>query len=195
MTKSVVAAMLLFVFVLPVFAEDGDFLSWWEQVATPEQFKQGENSYYRKLLKLKFTGLAEYRGPVSKPTTVGKTIEKVFVLYSDKRSSILLATPKNILKGMDEGSGAFYAAYGKCSRDKAWIVLLPENRWTEVEVNPYCAESYAPEEIDILLYWSSGHERPFVEFVTNGPACIPGYLYGFEKKTQRYRLLAEKCGG
>lgn len=195
MIRLVISALLMLVLALPAFAEDSDFVSWWKQVATPEQFKQGENRYYHKLLKLKFTGLEEYRGPVGKPTTISKGIENVFVLFSDKRSTILLAAPKDITKGMEVGSEAFYAAYSKCSGDKAWLVLLPENRWTEVEVNPYCSESYGPDEIDILLYWAAGHERPFVEFVTNGPACIPGYLYGFEKKTRRYRLLAEQCGG
>jgi hypothetical protein len=83
----------------------------------------------------------------------------------------------------------------KCSGDRAWLVALPENTWTETDLNPYCTMNYDEGQIQIDLYWMRFSTRPFIDIVTNGPGCVPHQLYGWDRASRRYILLSLKCTG
>ncbi len=141
----------------------------------------------------KNSNVQDKRRAVRKPLAITKGVEAVLHLHAQKNMTILLMTPVNIMKNITTVDDRYYEAMQKCSGDRSWIVLAPENVWSEVDLNPYCAESYGEDEISFVLYWVDSGGKPFIDIVTNGPACASHKLYGWDRKGGKYVLKADKC--
>ena len=181
------------------FGDEKEFESWWTQAETlrppsPEQLKEGAR-YYQKMIKLKFTDLKKYSAPIRKPKALKNPMGEVFLLFEERESVVLLITPENIVKGAKVGDKNADLIMSKCNSDKSLIATLPENSWSEIDLSPYCLEFYGfnRKDIDIQLYWVGYFQKPLIEIITNGPACVPHDLYGWDVKMKRYRKIAQKC--
>ena len=69
----------------------------------------------------------------------------------------------------------------------------PFAAWGEVSLNPYCDETYGPDEVDLALYWLPGAEWPLIDVTINGPACVPSDLLRHDPAAGRYVLAREAC--
>lgn len=150
---------------------------------------------YRNKISLKFDSLPAYSKDVRKPPEIEGEIESVLVLWSQANTTILMATPKNNMKEMTLLNEEYAQALKQCSEDRSWLILLPENEWIEIELNPYCTMHYGEDQILIDLYWADSSKRPFVDIVTNALTCVPHHLYGWDGKSRTYVLKSVKCTG
>lgn len=180
---------------LPVSGAEERFIRLWsnhdEQIMVDDYYEGG----YRKKTVFDFPSLPEYGGGLEKPPFVKSQIEAVFLLYSRKSLTILLVTPGNSMKNVTALNDEFRRAITQCRDDKSWIVTLPANRWTEIDLNPYCSMMYEERQIRIILYRTVSSFRPLIEIVTGGLACEPHYLYGWDRKSRGYELKSAKCTG
>ena len=110
---------------------------------------------------------------------------ETYILPGDKGISIFLKIPT--VKADEE--------YTQCLKKKAILKASANEPGLKIDLNPYCSESYGANEVDFSLYWVSLKEKPIVELVTNGPACVPASLYVYDKTKKSYMPAAEKCGG
>lgn len=177
------------------FAGEKEFIAWWKNDGLQEKAADG-SKYFRKKIELNFNALEEEKiRTIKKPVAVKKDIERVLLLYKQKNLTLLLITPPNIMKNETTIDEQYYETMRKCADDRSWIVAVPGNAWSEVDLNPYCKDSYGEDEIGIILYWVGGANRPLIEIVTNGPACVPHQLYGWDRKANKYILKEIKCTG
>jgi hypothetical protein len=178
-----------------VLAGDRQFVEQWKNYDEQIQVSRDLDRLYEKKIRKHFYSLTEYEGQLTPPPGVDREIEDVLLLYSQENMSILLATPKNVMKNRSTLNEDYKKARTMCGEDKSWLVLLPENAWSEVDLNPYCTMDYDEEGILFDLYWTGSTIRPFVDIVTNGLTCVPHRLYGWARKTGRYEPIAVKCTG
>jgi hypothetical protein len=86
-----------------------------------------------------------------------------------------------------------------CSQNKSFIFSGNPSQlihWSPpLKINPLCEESYHPGEVDITLYYRNDSPHPVIEVVTNAPACVPNYVYGFDVKDKVYKLADFFCSG
>lgn len=179
----------------PLQARELPFVRWWN--SSDEQIQvYDERHPYRKKIGMDFDSLSEYPGKVAPPEGIGESrIGRALVLLSKPKKKILLVTPKNIMGDKIFLNEEFRQTMKKCTGDRAWLVVLPENSWTETDLNPYCTMSYDEGQIRIDLYWMRLSTTPFVDIVTNGLHCIPHQLYGWDRAFREYVLLSQKCTG
>ena len=111
---------------------------------------------------------------------------KIYTLPGDKDISIILEIPFPKPGQTDTDS---------CISNKSKLKVSKNETGLLIDLNPYCGESYGPDEVDIALYWISIKEKPIIEIGTNGPACVPNMLYVYNKDKGKYELAAEQCGG
>ncbi len=183
-----------FVLAGPVFAGEKQFIEWWKNY-DEQILVSGFEQNYRKKIELRFDSLNAYKGRIYPPRTVGNEVETGLVLYSQRNYTILLVTPKNIMKNMAALNEDYKQTMMKCADDKSWIVTLPENEWSEINLNPYCTMDYGEDAIRVDLYWTRSSTRPLIDIVTNTLTCIPHDLYGWDRKTSHYMLKSSKCTG
>lgn len=143
-----------------------------------------------------FNSLTEYRERLTPPDGLGENlIGKAFIITARPERTILLVAPKNVMEDKFFLNEDFRQALKKCSGDKSWLVVLPENTWTETDLNPYCTMSYDEGQIRIELYWTQLSTKPFIDIVTSALSCIPHQLYGWDRASRGYGLLSRKCTG
>lgn len=182
-----------------VHAAEKQFINSWKN--HDEQIMSYDESglHFRRKIEVDFVSLREYEGritkPESKPESIEKEIGAALVLYAQENMTILLVTPENIMKGMNTLNEEYVRTMKKCRDDKSWIVVLPQNEWTEIELNPYCRMDYDQDQITINLYWPDASARPLIDIVTNGLSCVPHHLYGWDRKSRKYVLKSRKCTG
>jgi hypothetical protein len=111
---------------------------------------------------------------------------KIYTLPDDGDISIILEVPLPKPGQTDTDS---------CNSNKSKLKVSKGDTGLLIDLNPYCDESYGPDEVDIALYWISIKQKPIVEIGTNGPACVPVMLYIYNKEKGKYELAAEQCGG
>jgi hypothetical protein len=145
-------------------------------------------------MEVPFAALRSYPGTLSAPPETGP-IESVLVISAQQDRAILLVTPKNTMGSMAYLGEEFKQALKRCTADRSWLVTLPENVWTPIELNPYCSMDYDESGILIDLYWTRFSSRPFIDISTNGFSCIAHRLYGWDARAGAYRLKADKCTG
>lgn len=186
---------LVLVLIGTAHASEKTFINSWKNF--DEQLTAYDESGlpFRKKMEVNFRSLREYEGRLEKPGSIGKEPEAALVLYSQQNMTILLVTPENIMKEMDTLNEEYVRTMKRCIHDKSWIVVLPENEWTEIELNPYCTMDYDQDQITIVLYWSRGSSRPLIDVVTSSLSCIPHYLYAWERTSRKYVLKSKKCTG
>jgi hypothetical protein len=175
-------------------ASDHPFVERWSRF---DEFLQlGEQGLpgYRKKMEAPFTALRSYPGPISVPPGAGP-VDTVLVLSTQQDRSLLLATPKNTLGSSAYLGEDFKQELMRCSGDRSWIVALPENTWTPIELSPYCSMDYDEEGILVEMYWTRFSSRPLVDISTNGFKCVSHNLYGWDVTAGAYRLKANKCTG
>jgi len=144
--------------------------------------------------ELSFNALQEQKKRrFKKPAAITKEIESVLVLQSQKDLRLLLVTPQNILKDITTIDDQYYETMKKCAGDRSWIVASPKNVWSEIDLNPYCTAAYGEDDIAFTLYWVEKAVQPMIEIATKGTDCTPRKLYGWDKKANKYSLIAEKC--
>jgi uncharacterized protein (TIGR02145 family) len=68
-----------------------------------------------------------------------------------------------------------------------------QNQFIEIDLNPYCSESYAANEIVIALFRTSLVTNPILAIESNNPVCGPVDIYIFSNKTNRYEYVKELC--
>ncbi len=192
---------MLFLFLLafcsilagPALGDEGRFIERWKSYDEHVQvFDQGPR--YQKMIPRTFDSLPDYDGRIEVPAGVAPDIERVLLLYAQQNMTILLVTPKNSMKDLRVLNEEYRLARAKCGEDKAWLVLLPENAWTPVELNPYCSMDYGEDSIKFDLFWA-GSAKPLIDIVTSGLTCTPHYLYGWDGRYDRYDQKADKCTG
>jgi len=177
----------------PVFAGEKEFMAWGKSEAAKENPSDGSKHFNRKT-ELNFNELREEKNrAVKKPVAIKNDIESVRVLLTQKGMTLLLVAPKNIMKNATTIDDRYYETMKQCAQDRSWVVVSPENAWSEIDLNPYCAESYGEDEIKLALYWMRAAGKPYLEVVTNGQDCVPRKLYGWDKKAGKYILKAETC--
>lgn len=149
----------------------GDFVDWWK----------------RKWFHGRPLGIirVDYHLNLLKPDKIEDRY-KIFTLPGDNEISIVLEIPFPKPEQTDTGSCTSNKSKLKGSKSEAGLLI---------DLNPYCNESYGPDEVNIALYWTSIKEKPIVEIGTNGPACVPVMLYVYNKNNRKYELAAEQCGG
>ena len=75
------------------------------------------------------------------------------------------------------------------------IRLLPGGAWTSIDCQPFSNDVYGPDEVSFRLFWIAGQTVPLLEIMTNGPACVPAYLYAFDSRLHQFVLKGKACGG
>lgn len=113
---------------------------------------------------------------------------ETYLLPGEEDISIALEVPVAKPKNEDD-------FVPECASNKSKLKSSKTDKGLLVDLNPYCSESYGPNEVDITLYWISINEKPLISISTNGPACIPAMLYTYNPNIAQYELAAEKCGG
>ena len=83
----------------------------------------------------------------------------------------------------------------RCLRWKSLLVPSDGGRPVIIDLNPWCNEVYGPNEVDFAVYRVVGLRDPWVEMVTNGPACVPAFLYGYSAGATGFEKIGESCGG
>ena len=111
---------------------------------------------------------------------------ETYILPGDKNISVILQVPISKL-----GENPPY----ECYSNESILKSSENNSGLMIDLNPYCSETYGPDEVNITLYWISLKDKPIIEIDTNGPACVPAMLYIFNETKKSYELAAEKCGG
>lgn len=193
--KWLLIIFLTFVPLNIVQGEEKKFIESWKRYDEFLTASDDKGVQYRKKLSLKFDSLAPYPGEIMKPPEIIEEIESAFTLWSQANTVILMVTPKNIMKQLTLLDEEYKQTQKQCREDKSWLVVLPENEWVEVELNPYCTMYYGEDQIAIDLYWSDSSKRPFVDIVTNALTCVPHHLYGWDSKSRKYVVKSVKCTG
>ena len=191
--KPLFTILILFSLTASVQANEERFINWWMNYDEQILVSDDAARHYRTMTQLEFNSLPRYEGTLT-GSPEGKELEAALVLFSRPSGTVLLVTPRNIMKSMkflNEGTGAL----AQCADDASWIVSLPENTWTEIDLNPYCTMDYDEDQIGIDLYWLEPVRRPLIEIVTAALTCEPHQLYGWDRRSQAYRLQAAKCTG
>ncbi len=147
---------------------------------------------FRRRIELPFSSLRPFKGRLSMPADKGAMAE-VLVLSEHEGRAVLLVTPGNSLAGPGMLSEEFRQFLEKCSGDHSWLVSLPENNWTAIDLNPYCTMAYDENGIVIDLYWTKSSSRPLIDISTNGFQCVAHRLYSWDGHV--YRQVADKCTG
>ena len=177
----------------PAISGEKEFLAWWKSSQTQEQAGEG-TKYCSKQIELSLNGLQEQKKrKLKKPVAIKKEVEAVLVIHSQKDLGLLLVTPQNILKDITTIDDQYYETMKKCAEDRSWIVMTPKNIWSEIDLNPYCTMAYGEDDIAFTLSWVEKAGPPVIEVATKGAECTPRKLYGWDKKANKYALLAEKC--
>lgn len=177
----------------PVFADYSQFVERWKQHDEQIQVSDYAGREYDKIIRKKFNDLKAYDGRLER--TGGDEIEDVLVVYSQENMTILLATPGNAMRNVTVLNEEYRQAQMKCGRDRSWLIMLPENAWTEIDLNPHCAMDYDEDDIVIDLYWPGSSARPLIDIITDGLTCVPHRLYGWDRRTDSYKPLSMKCTG
>ena len=90
-------------------------------------------------------------------------------------------------------SEKFYENYEKCVRNRGYIKY--KNIYTKIPINPLCSETSTLDDLEITLHYLNKGEFPYMSITTNGPACVPSWLYKYNEKSNKFKLEAKKCGG
>lgn len=191
-------ALILLAIVLlagPAFCGDREFVGWWKHHDEQIQGSVYPERHYRRKKKLDFDRLREYQGTVTVPPGIAGQTGKAYVLFSHSRNTVLLVTPLNTMGNRTVLNEEFRRAMEQCSGDHSWIVTLPANQWTAIDLNPFCTMEYDQGQIEIDLYWANSSAWPLIDFITPGLTCIPHSLYGRAGMTRAYELKAGKCSG
>lgn len=174
---------------------DREFFDWWNK---HDEHLQSEGDYvyhYVTRVEIPFTALSEYQGTVQPPEGIGQAPDRLFLVYSDDQGTVLLGTP-----GKPSDNGAVLdEGYAKkqrqCRGEHSWLVQLPENTWTPVDLNPYCGVIYGEEHVALDFYWTDTSNRPHIDIVTSSLACTPHQLFSWKEKPGQYALKSVKCTG
>ncbi len=195
MRLSLQVIILGFVLVGTVSAEEKQFIDSWKKYDEQIMSYDDARLHYRRKMELSFGFLREYEGRISRPGAIEGEIGTAFVLYSQKNATILLVTPKNIMKNVKTFNEEYKQTMRTCAEDKSWIVVLPQNEWSTIDLNPYCTMDYDEQQITIDLYWADSSSRPFIDVVTSSLSCVPHHLYGWDRSMHKYALKSRKCTG
>jgi hypothetical protein len=77
----------------------------------------------------------------------------------------------------------------------SYLWVVGKNAWTPIELDPYGSDCYSTKEVTIVLFWLQKEKFPLIELTTNGPACVPTFLFWFSEKDNCYELIEHQCGG
>ena len=120
--------------------------------------------------------------------------DQVGYVYEIPNESSFLAIPHKRLEPLNEGcSGNSLARFNLCEDDHSWLIVGDERRWVPIDFNPYCSLTYGDEDLSINFFYFANTRRPLIEITTNGPACVPHYLYGWDESVMTYKQLGYKC--
>lgn len=186
---------LLVFLTAPVQAQEKKFVESWKRYDEFLSSADDTTVKYREKMSLPFSSLPPYTGEVVKPPEITGEIENALVLWSQAEAKVLIVTPQNIMKQMTLLNEEYKQKLKQCRDDRSWIVVLPENRWTEVELNPYCTMHYGEEQISIDLYWAGYSKKPFIDIVSNALTCVPHQLFGWDRRMHAYVQKSSKCTG
>lgn len=173
---------------------EGIFIERWRAYDEVVQAQATGPAGFRKKIEIPFDTLRKYDGQIVPPPHAGN-IGQVLVVSSLKDRSLLLVTPKNTLGAIEYLGEEFRREMAKCEGDRSWLVALPENTWTPIDLNPYCRMAYDESGIVIDVYSIRSSPRPMIDISTNGFKCVSHRLYGWDGRSAGYRLRAEKCTG
>ena len=82
-----------------------------------------------------------------------------------------------------------------CWKNSAFLARWPEVNWIKIDLNLNCGEAaYGTDEVHFSLYWLKGEKYPFLEMITNGPACVPAYLFRYSESRGQFELVGHQCG-
>ncbi len=172
--------LLLFIFAagLPSSLHGQDtssFFKWWETTAytaADDQSPSGVIARHVTLLQLK-----EFIYPSNSADRIGGTGNfKFFRLWSDSALTIVLAV------GRDS------------TTNFSLIRSYPGGQWSQIDLRPYTSDCYGPDEVDFTLFWLPQEDYPYIEVVTNGPACVPVDLLKFDPQLQTFQVVRHLCG-
>jgi len=159
---------------LTVFTETStivDVVKWWKSSWIKGRTR-GLNTVFYKLENLK--ALQKEKGYEA----------YTFIKSSDVK--IVLEVPTETwIKGAEQ----------KCTANTSRLYVLNLTKKSKININPHCSETYNLSEVDIALYWLPQNKFPLIAIGINGPACVPSYLYKYNKETTKYEKVAELCGG
>jgi hypothetical protein len=82
-----------------------------------------------------------------------------------------------------------------CFKNNSILRAGGDMKGVAADLNPHCSDGYAISEVNIAVFWISPEKYPLIEIVTNGPACVPAYLYSYDRAKGRYVLAKEDCSG
>jgi hypothetical protein len=92
-----------------------------------------------------------------------------------------------------DSTGLLDSGADSCSNNRAWLAVEPLLQWIQLPLNPHCDETVSMDEVDFALYWLPGEPYPHLELVTNGPACVPSWLFRYASQRQRFELARTAC--
>lgn len=82
----------------------------------------------------------------------------------------------------------------ECDKNRSKLSIVKYGKSSEINLNPYCSETYDKNEVDIVLYFQLKTKYPLIEITTNAPACVPSTLYKFDTNKKMYVPVARQCG-
>ncbi len=132
-------------------------------------------------------GLFEYRFPLINRVPDRKSrIGDVYIMPCKIPNFILLEIPTSKPDG-ETGD------MSKCINNISMLKLSGQKEFLELNLNPYCNDSYEMLDVEFRFYWLTADSKPMVEIIVNGPACISVELYVFNTEKGKYKLAGRKC--
>jgi hypothetical protein len=192
LTSMIIIGLIL---TSPLLAGEQKFTTWWKNYDEQVMVDRNSARHYVKKKELRFETLPEYHDSPSAPAAVEGKAGRALVLHQSRNLTLLLVLPHDTMNNVTYLNDEYRQAIARCSSDRSWIVVLPENAWTEIDLNPYCTMDYGEDQITIDLYWHRSSRMPFIDVVTRRLTCIPHELYGWDRRARAYELKERKCTG
>ena len=150
------------------------FYNWWETTAYQQMHDAAPKGVRDKYIPFaKIETLQPKKNSLPRQCD-GHTF-KSFCIYKSSNYSIILAVP------LDSG----------CTI--SWLRVSTYSTWVPIDLYPFTSDCYGTEDVDCRLFWIPDEKMPYIEVITNGPACIPMDLYRFDPKEKIYTHVRHLC--
>lgn len=180
--KWLIALMLLLAMTVPVMAAEANFIETWKQFEVYGDSAETGRSDFSSIV-IHFNRQARQE----RHAIAGET-RKAYLVYN-------LAFIDNawIIFYLPYASERFYEEDLGCRQNHSYLAY--KGVFSAIPINPLCSESDSIDDLDVTFYFSGNRPLPYLAVTTNGPACVPSWLYRLDAKAHRFDLLAEACGG
>ena len=173
--------MIKLLLIASAFFSKGDvtdsssFYDWWQTTAYERSHNVAPKGIRDK--QIHFSTIEQLQHwQDSLPQVCVNHIFKRFIIFKYTNYSITLAVPTD------------------SSHTISWLKVLPFDNWISLDVYPFTSDCYRPNEVTFRLFWLPNELYPYIEIVTNGPACVPMDLFRFDSVEMIYKHVRHLCG-